>query len=31
MTRPTLKLAVRFKGKKLQARTVITVVVSKDG
>ena len=31
MSRPTLKLAVRFKGRKLPARTVITVVVSKDG
>jgi uncharacterized repeat protein (TIGR02543 family) len=31
LTRPTLKLAVRFKGKKLPARTRITVVVSKEG
>ncbi len=31
ITGSTLKLAVKFKGKKLPARTVITVVVSKRG
>jgi Bacterial Ig domain/Divergent InlB B-repeat domain len=31
LTGSKLKLAVRFKGKKLPARTVITVVVSKEG
>ena len=31
VTGSTLKLAVKFKGKKLPARTVITVVVTKAG
>ena len=31
MTGSKLKLAVRFKGRKLQAKTQITIVIAKEG